>query len=48
LAKSQKSRGVAAESTEFRDRKEIEAHIKTTPHPLRVLVELGHLVTTYG
>jgi hypothetical protein len=37
----QKRRGVAAESTKFRDRKGNEADVKATAHPLRVLLELG-------
>jgi hypothetical protein len=41
----QESRGVAAESTEFRDHKGNEADVRATPHPLRVLFELGLLST---
>jgi hypothetical protein len=41
----QTSRGVAAESTKSCDHKETEADVKATPHPLRVLLELGLLNT---
>jgi hypothetical protein len=39
----QESRGVAAESTKFRDCKRNEADVGAIPHPLRVLLELGLL-----
>jgi hypothetical protein len=37
----QESRGVAAESTELCECKGNEAGVWATPHPLRVLLELG-------
>jgi hypothetical protein len=37
----QEGRGVAAESTKFRDCKGSEVDVWATPHPLRVLLELG-------
>jgi hypothetical protein len=40
------SRGVAAHSTKFHDCKWNEADVGATPHPLRVLLELGLLITT--
>jgi hypothetical protein len=39
----QKSRGGAAESTNFRDRKGNEVDVGATPHPLRVLLKFGLL-----
>ena len=42
----QESRGVAAESTKFRDCKGNEADVGATPHPLWVLFELGLLNTS--
>jgi hypothetical protein len=42
---SQKSRGVAGESTKFHDRKGNEADVGATPHLLRVLLELAFLST---
>jgi hypothetical protein len=36
---------VTAESTKFRDCKGIETDVGATPHPLRVLLELGRLST---
>jgi hypothetical protein len=41
----QKSRGVAAERTKFRAYKGNEVDVMATPHPLRVLLELGLLST---
>jgi hypothetical protein len=41
----QESRGVAAESTKFRDGKGNEADVGATPHPLLVLLELSVLST---
>jgi hypothetical protein len=41
----QESRGVAAESMKFRDCKGNETDVGATPHPLRVLLELGLLST---
>jgi hypothetical protein len=41
----QESRGVAADSTKFRDCKGNEADVGATPRPLRVLLELGLLNT---
>jgi hypothetical protein len=43
----QKRRCVAAENTKIRDRKENEAYVGATPHPFRVLVELGLLNTAW-
>jgi hypothetical protein len=42
----QESRGVAAESTKSRDCKGSEADVGPTPHPLRVLLELGLVIRT--
>jgi ribosomal protein S13 len=44
----QKSRGVAAERTKSRDRKGNAAYIRTTPHPLGVLVKLDFLSTAHS
>jgi hypothetical protein len=44
----QESRGVAAESTKFRDHNGNEAGVGANPHPLRVLLELGLLTTAYN
>jgi hypothetical protein len=41
----QESRGVAAESTKFRDCEGNETDVGATPLPLRVLLELGLLST---
>jgi hypothetical protein len=40
----QESRGVAAESTKFREYKGNETDVGATPHPLQVLLELGLLI----
>jgi hypothetical protein len=45
----QKIRGVmAAESIKFHSRKGNEADVMASPHPLRVLLELGLLSTAYS
>jgi hypothetical protein len=41
----QKSRGVTADSTKFRDGKRNKADAGATRHALRVLLELGILMT---
>jgi hypothetical protein len=41
----QESRGVAAGSAKFRDCKVNEADVGATPHPFRLLIELGLLCT---
>jgi hypothetical protein len=39
---------VAAEGTEFLDRKGNDTDVGATPHPLRILLKLGLLSTAYS